>query len=240
MNQTEADQRIKKLRAEINRHNYLYHVLDKPEISDAALDSLKNELVKLEQQFPILITSDSPTQRVSGKSLEKFEKVRHSSPMISLYDAFSEEDMKDWENRNKKILQTIQAPTEIQYYGELKMDGLAMSLLYRQGTLWRAATRGDGEVGENVTANIRTITSVPLRLRLPSKAECLKVGLNDTMRQQLLSAIEDGELEVRGEVIMSEAMLKKLNKNVVPVSIHNLVQLQAFKKKMNAVVNEEA
>jgi DNA ligase (NAD+) len=212
MKQTEAALRIKKLRSEIDRHNYLYHVLDKPEISDAGWDSLKNELVKLEHQFPSLITADSPTQRVSGKSLGKFEKVKHSSPMISLYDAFSEVDMSDWESRNKKILQTIHTPIEIQYYSELKMDGLAMSLQYRQGILWRAATRGDGQIGENVTANIRTISSVPLRLRIPSKAECVKAGLNEQMREQLLSALDDGELEVRGEVIMTEAMLKKLNK----------------------------
>src|SRR5690349_19986004 len=101
----EANKRIERLRSEINRHNYLYHVLDKPEISDAILDSLKNELVKLEQEFPSLITSDSPTQRGSGKALSKFAKVTHTSRMLSLFDAFSEEEMKSWEERLLKILQ---------------------------------------------------------------------------------------------------------------------------------------
>ncbi len=213
MNQAQAAKRIKKLREEINRHNYLYHVLDQPEISDGALDSLKNELVQIEQKFPELITPDSPSQRVSGKSLEKFEKVSHTSPMISLYDAFSEEDMQDWEARNLKIISNSEtSKSKLEYYAELKMDGLALSIVYKQGKLWRAATRGDGQIGENVTANIRTITSVPLSLRIPTKLELEKIGINKAVTQKILDSIKNGEIEIRGEVIMTEATLKKLNK----------------------------
>ncbi len=212
MNQQVANKRLKKLREEINRHNYLYHVLDRPEISDGALDSLKNELVQIEQQFPSLITPDSPSQRVSGKSLEKFEKVQHSSPMISLYDAFSEADMDEWEERNRKILEKQNYSThKIKYYAELKMDGLALSLVYKQGVLWRAATRGDGNVGENVTANIKTIAAIPLRLRIPSNTELSRLGITVKKSSMIRQAIESGEVEIRGEVIMTEAVLKKLN-----------------------------
>jgi len=213
MNYQEAEKRILKLRAEINRHNYLYHVLDKPEISDAALDSLKNELVKLENQFPKLISPDSPTQRVSGKALSKFKKVEHSSRMISLFDAFSEEEMKDWENRLIKILETEkQNKNKINYYGELKMDGLAVSLIYKNGQLFRGATRGDGQVGEDVTANLRTINSIPLSLRQPSILEIKKIGLGD-LANKIIEIIKNGEIEIRGEAIMTEEVLKKLNAN---------------------------
>lgn len=213
MKQTEAAKRLKKLREEINRHNYLYHVIDRPEISDGALDSLKNELVQLEQQFPKLITSDSPSQRVSGKSLEKFEKIQHSLPMISLYDAFSEADMHAWEERNLKILDGKKnASKKIKYYAELKMDGLALSLVYTKGVLQQAATRGDGRTGENVTANIKTISSIPLRLRLPKKTEFEKIGISGSTIKKIIDSIETSEIEIRGEVIMTEAMLQKLNR----------------------------
>jgi len=212
MTKKEAIQRIKKLRTEINRHNYLYHVLDKPEISDAALDSIKNELAKLETQFPDLITSDSPTQRVSGKALSKFPKVKHSVRMLSLADAFSEEEIKDWEDRTIKILQEKGVPMkDLSYYAELKMDGLAASLIYRKGELIRGATRGDGQVGEDVTANLRTITSIPLALRVPTEAELKKIGLAKESKD-ILDHIMKGEVEIRGEAIMTNAVLAKLNK----------------------------
>ncbi len=214
MNKKEARGRIDKLRAEINRHNYYYHVLDKPEISDAALDSLKNELVKLEQEFPELITADSPTQRVGGRSLDIFEKVTHSAPMISIYDAFSEDDMRAWEQRNQKILGT---QSLFEYHAELKMDGLAISLIYRNGLLERGATRGDGRVGENVTQNIRTMPTIPLRLRVPEEKELLKFGISETSRTALRTALAKGIIEVRGEAVMTEAMLAKLNKKYVAV-----------------------
>lgn len=213
MTEAEAKRRLSVLRTEINRHNYLYHVLDKPEISDGALDSLKNELVKIEQDFPRLITSDSPSQRVSGVALKKFEKVEHSTPMISLYDAFTEADMSAWEERNRKVLAAKgHTSAFFDYYAELKMDGLAISLIYREGSLWRAATRGDGRIGENVTTNIRTINSVPLRLRIPLLSELKKLGLSTSVQKTVTKLITSGEIEIRGEVIMTTAVFNKLNK----------------------------
>ena len=212
MLKNETAKRIIKLRQEIERHNYLYHVLDKPEISDAALDSLKNELVKLENQYPDLITSDSPTQRVSGRAVSSFKKVEHSLAMLSLFDAFSEEDMIAWEERMIKILEPIKKTRrDLSYYAELKMDGLATSLIYKNGLFVLGSTRGDGRIGEDVTANLKTIASIPLRLRIPTKKELVKIGLTDSTIEQIFKALEKGEIEIRGEIIMTEAVLKKLN-----------------------------
>lgn len=180
----QAAQRILKLREEINHHRYLYHVLDKQEISDAALDSLKNELEQLEQQFPELITPDSPTQRVGGEPLPKFKSVPHHSRMLSLTDAFTIEDLTQWEKRNQKIVLGT-----YEYFTELKIDGVAVALVYQDGQLTQALTRGDGQVGEDVTHNIRTIEAIPLSLRkkVPNR------------------------LEVRGEVYMLKKDFAKLN-----------------------------
>ncbi|RMD59365.1 NAD-dependent DNA ligase LigA, partial [Candidatus Parcubacteria bacterium] len=128
MNRQEAKKRIEKLRSEINRQRYLYHVLDRPEISDGALDSLKQELQKLEEQFPEFITPDSPTQRVGGRPLEKFEKVSHSSPMYSMFDSFTKDDLLAWEERNRNFLAKRGIRANWSYFCELKMDGLAVSL----------------------------------------------------------------------------------------------------------------
>ena len=155
-------QRIEKLKSEISHHRYLYHVLDKPEISDAALDSLKHELYNLEQKYPEFITADSPTQRVGGKPLDKFKKVRHKTRMMSMEDVFSINELNDWEKRITRFLG--HKPTE--YFCELKMDGLAVSLIYKKGILVQAATRGDGTTGEDVTQNIKTIEAIPLRLEV--------------------------------------------------------------------------
>jgi len=193
MNKQEAKKRIEKLRREINHHRYLYHVLDKIEISDAALDSLKNELEKLEQQYPDLITSDSPTQRVGGKALEKFRKVEHFLPMVSLHDAFSEEEMRDWEERIQKLV----PGKKLDYYAELKMDGLAVSLIYENGIFVRGATRGDGKIGEDVTNNLKTIEAIPLKLELK------------TISNKPLAI---SRIEVRGEVIMTKKVFEELNK----------------------------
>ena len=162
MNHSEAKKRIEKLRREIDHHRYLYHVLDKQEISDAALDSLKKELEDIEHQYPNLITPDSPTQRVGGEPLKKFKKVIHDYPMLSFKDAFSEKDMQDWVGRMNRYLNQ-----EINYsfYCEPKIDGLAISLLYENGVFTRGATRGNGKVGEDVTQNIKTIGSIPLKIR---------------------------------------------------------------------------
>lgn len=196
MKKPEAKKRIEKLRAEINHHRYLYHVQDRQEISDAALDSLKHELTQLEEQFPDLVTPDSPTQRVSGAALAGFQKVQHRQRMYSLNDVFSDEEITEWEERLKKQLGTATPP---EYFAELKMDGLAMSLTYEDGLLRVAATRGDGFVGEDVTQNIRTIESVPLRLEL------------DHVKDAALRRRIHERVEVRGEVIMHIKTFEKLN-----------------------------
>ncbi|MEX1112187.1 MAG: NAD-dependent DNA ligase LigA [Candidatus Andersenbacteria bacterium] len=184
MTKQEAANRIKKLRQEINHHRYLYHVLDTQEISDAALDSLKNELEDLEQKFPDLRTPDSPTMRVGGEPKPEFQQVEHTARMLSLRDVFEPAELLQWEKRNKKIVQA-----EYEYFVELKVDGVAISLVYQDGVLHHAATRGDGVVGEDVTHNIRTIEAIPLSLR------------------------EDipGRVEVRGEVYMLKADFERMN-----------------------------
>ncbi|XOU94483.1 MAG: NAD-dependent DNA ligase LigA [Candidatus Kerfeldbacteria bacterium] len=188
----EVQQRIEKLKKEINHHRYLYHVLDKQEISDAALDSLKHELDQLEKENPELITLDSPTQRVSGQAMDKFTKVAHQTRMVSLTDAFSFSEIEDWEKRNKKLLTSSE---KLDYYAELKMDGLAMSLIYKDGKLVKGVTRGDGKIGEDVTSNIRTIEAIPLILN------------NNKLKLNIPS-----EVEVRGEVYMLKSVFDKLNK----------------------------
>src|SRR3989344_2410844 len=163
MNKSQAQERIKKLKDLINHHRYLYHVLDKQEISDAALDSLKKELFDLEQYFPGLITPDSPTQRVGGAPLAEFKKVRHYQRMLSLNDAFSKEDMQDWLLRFLKLL-TPEEKNNIDFYCELKIDGLAIELEYQDGTLVQGSTRGDGSIGEDITQNLKTVEAIPLSL----------------------------------------------------------------------------
>ncbi|MFH1232514.1 MAG: NAD-dependent DNA ligase LigA, partial [Patescibacteria group bacterium] len=213
----QIEKRIEKLKKEINYHRYAYHVLDKLEISDAVLDSLKNELQQLEQQYPKFITLDSPTQRVGGLPLEKFQKVQHSAPMISLFDAFSQQDMIDWQKRLEKILITkdilqTKQKTGVDYYCELKMDGLAVALIYEQGKFVLGATRGDGEVGENVTQNLKTIEAIPLILRRPEKSELIKIGLTDESIEKLYQVLEYGKFEARGEAIMPNNVFVDLNK----------------------------
>lgn len=157
----EARERIEKLKTAINKHRYFYHVLDKQEISEEALDSLKKELFDLEQEFPELVTADSPTQRVGGKPLKEFSKVKHPKPMLSFNDAFDQEDMKEWEARFEKIFPGAKNGG---YYCELKIDGLAIELKYKKGLLEVASTRGDGLIGEDVTQNLKTVEAVPLVL----------------------------------------------------------------------------
>jgi DNA ligase (NAD+) len=160
MTKKEAVVRVNKLKETIHKHRYLYHVLNQEEISPEALDSLKRELSELENQYPELVTPDSPTQRVAGESLPGFTKVRHEITQWSYNDAFTEEDIYDFDKRVKKML----GVSDLQYTVELKIDGLKIVLTYENSILKTAATRGDGEVGEDVTANIKTIESIPLRL----------------------------------------------------------------------------
>jgi len=212
MTKSEAKIRVEKLRQEIDYHRYNYHVLDRETMSPAALDSLKNELFKLENEFPDLITPDSPTQRVSGQPLSKFKKAVHSRPMISLFDAFSEEEMRAWEERNENYLKRPWSP---QYYCELKLDGLAINLKYESGLLTQGATRGDGQIGEEVTSNIKTIDSIPLKLRRPTAKELAVLGLNSGEVKDLLKLITAGTIEIRGEAIMAKTVFTALNKKYV-------------------------
>jgi len=220
MDKISAEDRINKLKEVINHHRYNYHVLDQPTLSDAALDSLKKELFDLEQQFPDLITSDSPTQRVGGEPLESFQKVTHASRMLSLNDAFAEEDVRDWLERLEKHLgsrildresqksskfqdlsftppprQSASSLRESAFYVDLKMDGLAVELVYENGHLVQASTRGDGMVGEDVTQNIKTIEAIPLELNIAK-------WKTEPSRQII----------VRGEVFLTKKEFEKINK----------------------------
>ncbi|OCA54551.1 NAD-dependent DNA ligase LigA [Photorhabdus namnaonensis] len=182
-------QQIEKLRTTLRHHEYLYHVMDAPEIPDAEYDRLMQELKDLEEQYPELITSDSPTQRVGAAPLTAFEQVRHEIPMLSLDNVFDEESYLAFDKRVRDRLKETQ---DLVVCCELKLDGLAVSLLYEHGELVRAATRGDGTTGENITSNIRTICAIPLRL----------FGENIPAR-----------IEIRGEVFMPQKGFEKLNED---------------------------
>lgn len=185
----EVQNRAIKLAEIINHHRHLYHTLDKPEISDTAYDSLVLELEKIESEYPELLTPDSPTLRVGGKPLESFEKVTHKVTQWSFNDAFSEDDIKEFDIRTRKFIKNETGNDIIpQYVCELKIDGLKVVLEYEKGFLFRAATRGDGTIGENVTQNVRTIESVPLKLSKPIN------------------------IIVEGEIFMSKTNLLRLNK----------------------------
>jgi len=165
MTKQEAKERIEKLKKEIEHHRYQYHVLDRQEISDAALDSLKHELAEWEQQFPEFITPDSPTERVGGKPLPAFKKVKHVVPQWSFNDAFSEEEVRAWDERVRSGLKKAGFLDAPHYVCELKIDGLHVVCTYENGALTVAATRGDGTVGEDVTHSVLTVESVPFHLR---------------------------------------------------------------------------
>ncbi|MEW6327081.1 MAG: NAD-dependent DNA ligase LigA [Thermodesulfobacteriota bacterium] len=184
----EIEEKIKKLREEVHYHNYRYYVLDSPVISDAEYDQLMRELIELEEKYPYLITPDSPTQRVGAAPLEKFGTVRHTLPMLSLENAFDEAEAREFEQRIKRFLRMDGL---IDYVAEPKMDGLAIEIVYEDGVLSVASTRGDGVTGEDVTQNVRTIRSVPLRLQ---RGESIP-----------------GRLEARGEVFLSLKAFKEIN-----------------------------
>ncbi len=212
MDHTTAASRVLKLRKEIDRYRYQYHVLNALEISEAALDALKHELYTLEQQYPDLITPDSPTQRVAGEAASGFVKVTHAVRMLSIEDAFSFDEVEAWRDR----LQKLRPRDVFDFYADPKMDGLAMSLLYRDGRFIRGATRGDGRVGEDVTQNLRTIEAIPMQLRIPSDQEVAGFlkrfhGACDESLVRRLFRSSIGELEVRGEAYMTKAQLVRLN-----------------------------
>lgn len=182
MDKKAAAERIIKLRELINDYRYHYHVLDESTMSEAAADSLKHELSELEKQYPELITPDSPTQRVAGKPLDKFDKVTHAERMISLADVFSEDEVREWVLSNEKLAGHI-----TEFFTDIKMDGLACALHYRDGLFVQAVTRGDGLVGEDVTNNVRTIENIPL------------------------SIPEKGHVEARGEIVIFKKDFDELN-----------------------------
>ena len=164
----EVKERLEQLKKTVEHHRYLYHVLDKSEISEEALDSLKRELSEIEEKYPELRTSDSPTQRVAGAPLKQFKKVEHKVEQWSFNDAFTEIDVRNFDARVRKVLDAAKVDYKnIEYVCELKIDGLKVVLEYEKGILKTAATRGDGKFGEDVTLNVRTMESVPLRLNTP-------------------------------------------------------------------------
>jgi DNA ligase (NAD+) len=182
---------IDKLRDEIRHHEYLYYVMDAPELPDAEFDQLMQELKRLEAEHPTLITPDSPTQRVGGKPREGFIKVVHSRPMLSLDNAYNEQELRDWDRRVRELA----GSDKIEYVCEMKLDGMSMALTYENGHLARGVTRGNGSIGEDVTSNVRTMGSVPLSI--PAA--------------RLKKADVPPDFEVRGEVIMPLAAFKKMN-----------------------------
>ena len=182
--------KVESLRSEIRNHNYLYHVLDDPEVPDAEYDRLIRELTKLEKENPELVTNDSPTQRVGAEPIKAFGTVQHVLPMLSLDNAFSEDELRDFHRRVTERLDIDDASDELSYSAEPKLDGAAVSLMYEHGELVRAATRGDGTTGEDITHNVRTIASVPLKL--------IGNGYPSLM-------------EVRGEVFMPRAGFERFN-----------------------------
>ncbi len=213
MKKEDAKVRIEKLKKEINKFRYAYHVLDRSEISDTALDSLKKELFDLEMEFPEFVTPDSPTQRVAGKPLKEFVKVRHTERMTSLNDAFSEEDMQAWLSRLENYLGRSvgerAASGADPFYCELKIDGLAIELEYENGVFVRGSTRGDGIVGEDVTQNLRTIEAIPLHLAAADEAVAAlaKFGLRSADYD-----LSPKYLIVRGEVFLTKKEFEKINK----------------------------
>ncbi|MGD8928568.1 MAG: NAD-dependent DNA ligase LigA [Lysobacterales bacterium] len=190
MNKAEAESRIDELRAEIEQHDYHYYVLDNPIVPDAEYDRLMRELQALESEYPDLVTGDSPTQRVGGAPMEGFPEVRHRTPMLSLANAFSEEEIQQFHER---VLRGLEVE-HVEYTAEPKLDGVAISLIYDKGRLAQAATRGDGATGEDVTSNARTIAAIPLRLKRRGEAPAWP----DT-------------LEVRGEIYMPVAGFEAYN-----------------------------
>lgn len=186
MNKVDAEKRIKKLRSEIDRLRKAYHTEDSPEATDEIYDSLNKELALLLEKFPEFTDLNAPEHRVGGRPLDKFEKARHEIKMFSIGNVFSEGEFFAWEKRNRKLLPSN---ADIEYFCELKLDGLAISLIYENGKFTRGVTRGDGEIGENITNNLRMIKSIPLVLRTPYPER----------------------IEVRGEAIMKKSVLRKLN-----------------------------
>ena len=183
--------RVKKLSALIRNHSYKYHVLDEPEIEDSKYDQLFQELLSLEQKFPELLSKTSPTQRIGSKPSAGFKKITHGMPMLSLDNAFSIKDLEDFD---KRVTERLVLKEDLEYCCEPKLDGVAVNLFYKKGVLDKAATRGDGTIGEDITHNIKTLPSVPLEL----------------IKNEEIAKIPNS-LEVRGEVFIESFEFKKIN-----------------------------
>ncbi len=203
MDKKSAQERIGRFREEIDGLRYRYHVLDDPSVTDEIYDSLTRELKKLEEEWPEFRSPDSPTERVGGRPLEKFRKVSHSAPMLSLTDAFDQAEFQAWDDRNRKLLP---GQTVLEYFAELKVDGFAVSLIYEKGVFDIGATRGDGRTGEDVTQNLKTIRAIPLRLRDSRKS------INKIVEHGFKSPALGGKIEVRGEVYMTKKAFTKVNR----------------------------
>src|SRR5450432_967040 len=191
---TAPEQRLEELRDAIRRHEERYYIHNDPEISDEEFDRLLHELERLEADHPNLVTPDSPTQRVAGRPVEGFETVEHVLPMLSLDNAYNEEELRAFDERVRKGV----GPADVAYVAELKIDGLSIALTYEDGRLLRGATRGDGSRGEDVTANVRTIRAIPLSLRASTSA----------------GAAPAGRIEVRGEVYFPRAAFDRVNREL--------------------------
>ncbi|MCL2085894.1 NAD-dependent DNA ligase LigA, partial [Candidatus Saccharibacteria bacterium] len=186
-------ERVAQLRKLLEKYRYDYHVEDKSDFSDAAADDLKRELAEIEAKYPSLVTPDSPTQKVSGGVKKGFAKVEHKIPMISLNDVFDYEELKAWAERAEKFLNG----EELSFFGDIKMDGLACALIYEDGKLVQAATRGDSRVGEDITENVMQIKNIPHSLRGNEK----------------FARLLEGRTEIRGEVLVLRADFEKINED---------------------------
>lgn len=206
MDKKSGKNKIKRLRTAINHYRYVYHVLDREEISSEALDSLKKELFDLETRFPSLITADSPTQRIGSRPLKKFKKIKRDIPMLSLNDAFSSGDIISWIKRIKKIIPDEQ----LDFYCEYKIDGLAFQVDYIDGVFAIGSTRGDGIIGEDVTENLKTIESLPLKIR---EKGAVMEDIRDMSREMrdIVDQFYNGKLSIRGEAFISRDNFKKIN-----------------------------
>lgn len=209
--------RAEKLRRLIDKYNHEYYVLDRPTVEDSVYDSLLRELIALEKKHPNLKTIDSPTQRVGGEPLRCFKKTRHAHKMLSLNDAFSKDDLFDWEKRILKIIKEANPAGEydvpvLDYFCELKIDGLSVMLTYEDGVLKTAATRGNGNIGEDVTNNIRVIPSVPLRLKKSSTKHQAPERASNFKFQ--ISNYTGSRIDVRGEVYMSNKVFEEVNQEI--------------------------
>ena len=245
MDKKSVKNKIKRLRAAINHYRYVYHVLDREEISSEALDSLKKELFDLETRFPSLITADSPTQRIGSRPLKKFKKIKRDTPMLSLNDAFSSGDIISWIKRIKKIIPDEQ----LDFYCEYKIDGLAFQVDYIDGVFAIGSTRGDGIIGEDVTENLKTIESLPLKIR---EKRAVMEDIRDMSREikDIVSQFYNGKLSIRGEAFISRDNFKKINetrkkngltlfantRNITAGSIRQLDSKVAAARKLDAFI----